>query len=47
MKLGKVSYPCFKRKREYQENFYIGASQLKLFRKEKREDKNPHRGQKG
>ncbi|BCZ18850.1 hypothetical protein NHP190012_04920 [Helicobacter sp. NHP19-012] len=30
LKLGKVSYPRFKRKREYQGSFYIGGDQIKI-----------------
>ncbi|CCM73307.1 putative transposase OrfB [Helicobacter heilmannii ASB1.4] len=30
LKLGKVSYPRFKRKREYQGSFYIGGNQIKI-----------------
>ncbi|BCZ19513.1 hypothetical protein NHP190012_11550 [Helicobacter sp. NHP19-012] len=36
LKLGKVSYPRFKRKREYQGSFYIGGDQVKIIQGDKR-----------
>ncbi|WP_104752399.1 RNA-guided endonuclease InsQ/TnpB family protein [Helicobacter baculiformis] len=37
LKLGKVSYPRFKRKREYQGSFYIGGDQVKIIQGDKKD----------
>ncbi|CCF80929.1 putative transposase OrfB [Helicobacter bizzozeronii CCUG 35545] len=35
--MGKVSYPRFKRKREYQGSFYIGGDQVKIIQGDKKD----------
>ncbi|WP_120955994.1 RNA-guided endonuclease InsQ/TnpB family protein [Helicobacter mehlei] len=37
LKLGKVSYPKFKKKREYQGSFYIGGDQIKVIQGDKKD----------
>ncbi|WP_162982287.1 RNA-guided endonuclease InsQ/TnpB family protein, partial [Helicobacter labacensis] len=37
LKLGKLSYPKFKKKREYQGSFYIGGDQIKIIQGDKKD----------